>query len=148
MSDRHCNGTVTVRRSLAALAWGIVTLSLVTGCHNPARSVPRALIQYVVIDDGVSDQHVRVQAGQEVRWVNVRRAPVSVVFNGLQYEDVSCTRGFSNSTNAHLAAVILPDDNASLCFSALGRRTYRVLDAHRPGVELNHEATVEIIEAR
>jgi hypothetical protein len=47
-----------------------------------------------------------------------------------------------------MAAVILPDHNASLCFSAVGRRTYRVLDAQRPGVELNHEAIVEVVEAR
>jgi hypothetical protein len=47
-----------------------------------------------------------------------------------------------------MAAVILPDHNASLCFLAVGRQTYRVLDAHRPGVKLNHEAAVEVVEAR
>ncbi|MGH8863476.1 MAG: hypothetical protein ACREVZ_02330 [Burkholderiales bacterium] len=101
----------------------------------------------MVIDDGVSDSHVWVQAGEEVRWVNVRPTPVSVVFNGLQKREVSCEHGFSNSTNPHFAAVILPDDNASLCFSAVGRQTYRVLDAQRLGVELNHEAVVEITPA-
>jgi len=79
--------------------------------------------------------------------VNVRLAPVSVVFNGLQPGQLSCQRGFSASTDAHLTAVILPDENASLCISAAGRKTYRVLDAQRPGVELNHEAIVEVVPA-
>ena len=91
---------------------------------------------------------VRALAGEEIRWVNVRRVPVSVVFNGLQHGDVSCEHGCSNSANSHMAAVILPDDTVSLCFRAASRQTYRVLDAQRSGVELNHEVTVEIIEAR
>lgn len=129
---------------------GLVVFMLAAGCAPVSPSVQSASgrIHYVVIDDGVSDSHVRARAGEEVRWVNVRQAPVSVVFNGLRHGDVSCEHGFSNSTSAHVSAVILPDDNASLCFSAVGRQTYRVLDAQRAGIELNHEATVEVVETR
>lgn len=134
------------RRTIFAVA----LLALTAGCAHTNPSSPPALgrIHHVVIEDGVSDNDIRAQVGEEIRWVNVRRTPVSVVFNGLQPGQVSCERGFSTSTNSHIAAVILPDDNASLCFSSVGRQTYRVLDASRPGIELNHEAAVEIIEAR
>jgi hypothetical protein len=134
---------------------GIIVLLLLAsmsavGCAqtSPSASSASGRIHFVVIEDGVSDNDVQARAGEEVRWVNVRTAPVSVIFNELQHGDVSCEHGFSNSTNAHMAAVILPDHNASLCFSAVGRRTYRVLDAHRPSVELNREAAVEVVEAR
>ncbi len=133
-----------------AIVLGLVVLMLTAGCAQTNPSVPSVFgrIHYVVIDDGVSDSQVRAQVGEEVRWVNVRLTPVSVVFNGLRHGDVSCEHGFSNSTDARLTAVILPDHNASLCFSTVGRRTYRVLDGQRPGVELNHSAAVEVIEAR
>lgn len=130
-----------------AIVLGLIAFMLTVGCAQTNPAVPSAFarIHYVVIDDGVSDGHVRAQVGEEVRWVNVRLAPVSVVFNGLQPGQLSCKRGFSVSADAHLTAIILPDDNASLCFAAGGRQTYRVLDAHRAGVELNHEVTVEIV---
>ncbi len=128
---------------------GAVIFLLASGCAPTDPSVPpmSGRIHYVVIDDGVSDSYVRARVGEEVRWVNVRPTPVSVDFNGLQHKDASCEHGFSNSANAHLTAIILPDHNASLCFSAVGRRTYRVLDGQRPGVELNHEVAVEITPA-
>lgn len=134
------------RRTIFAVA----LLALTAGCLHANPSAPPTLgrIHHVVIEDGVSDNDIRAQVGEEVRWVNVRRTPVSVVFNGLQPGQVSCERGFSTSTNSHIAAVILPDDNASLCFSSVGRQTYRVLDAHRPGVELNHEAAVRVINVQ
>lgn len=137
-------------RAHRTLAIGLVAFLLTAGClqANPSGLSEPGRIHYAVIDDGVSDNEVRVQVGEEVRWVNVQSTPVSIVFNGLQHGEVSCEHGFSNSTNSHIAAVILPDHNASLCFSAVGRQTYRVLDAHRPGVERNHEAAVEIVGAR
>ena len=129
---------------------GVCAVMLVAGClHANSSGLPEPRrVHYVVIEDGVSNNAVRAHVGEEVRWVNVRQAPVSVEFNGLPSGKVSCGHGFSNSTNSHLAAVILPDDNASLCFAAAGRQTYRVLDASRPGVELNHEVTVEVVETR
>ena len=122
-------------------------LALMAGCQWLPPAVSPVPIHYVAIEDGVSDADLRAKAGEEVRWVNVRKSPVSVVFNGLQPVQLSCKRGFSASADAHLTAVMHPDDNASLCFSAAGRQTYRVLDAQRPGLELNHEVTVEIVPA-
>jgi plastocyanin len=140
----------TPARCQRIIVLGLFASMLTAGCAQTNPSAPPApgRIHHVVIDDGVSDNDVRAQVGEEVRWVNVRQTPVSVVFNGLQHGEVSCEHGFSNSTNSHMTAVILPDDNASLCFSAVGRQTYRVLDASRPGIELNHEAAVRVINAQ
>jgi hypothetical protein len=109
---------------IAVVLVGLVGFMSTAGCAQTNPSAPSASgrIQYVVIDDGISDSSVRVQAGVEVRWVNVRLAPVSVVFNGLQAGQLSCKRGFSASADAHMTAVILPDENASLCIPAAGRK--------------------------
>jgi hypothetical protein len=134
-----------------AIALGLAAFVVLAGCQTLSEPSPSTQthrpIHYVVIEDGASDGNVRTQAGDEVRWVNVRTTPVSVVFNGVQPGELACRRGFSASEGAHLMAVIHPDDNASLCFSAAGRRTYRVLDAHLPGVEPNHEAAVDVVVA-
>jgi hypothetical protein len=126
---------------------GLVACMCASGCveKGSALSSVSGRVHYVVIEDGVSDNQVSTQAGEEVRWVNVRKTPVSVVFDWLGHGDLSCERGFANSTNAHISAVILPDHHASLCFSTVGRRTYRVLDASRTEIELNHEAAVETV---
>jgi hypothetical protein len=131
---------------LGRVIFAVALLALMAGCAHGEFSVPPkpVPIHFVVIEDGVSDTNLHTKAGEEVRWVNVRQTLVSIEFNGLEPGKLSCEHGFSNSMNSHLAAVILPDDNVSLCFSAAGRHTYRVLDASRPGVELNHEAAVEI----
>lgn len=136
-------------RDHRTITLGLVVFLLTAGCAHTNPSSPPALgrIHHVVIEDGVSDNEVRVQVGEEIRWVNVRRTSVSIEFNGLQPGQLSCKGGFSNSTNSHITAVILPEATASLCFSAIGRQTYRVLDASRPGIELNHEAGVEIVAA-
>lgn len=74
--------------------------------------------------------------------------PVAVIFSGLVRDDLSCKRGFAKDEAARITAIILPDQYASLCFSKRGHKTYRVLDIRRPSFELNHEVTVEVIEAR
>jgi hypothetical protein len=128
---------------------GLVAFMVTAGClhANPSDVPEPGRIHYVVIDDGVSDTDVRTRAGEAVRWVNVRTTPVSLVFDEVLKNQVSCRLGFVDSKDARLFAVILPDEYASLCFSQSGHRTYRVLDAHRPGVELNHAAKVRIIDA-
>jgi hypothetical protein len=62
-------------------------------------------------------------------------------------DDRSCKRGFAKDETARVAAIIPPDEHASLWFSHSGHKTYRVLDVQRPGVELNHAADVQIIDA-
>jgi len=123
-------------------------LALVTGCQGLTAARVPAPIHYVAIEDGVSDTDLQTKAGEEVRWINVRTAPVAVIFPGPMNGDLSCTKGFKKDEAARMTAIIFPDDYASLCFSEGGRQTYRVLDASRQGVELNHEVTVEVIEAR
>lgn len=137
-------------RDHRTITLGLAAFLLTAGCLHANSPGPPALgrIHHVVIEDGVSDNDVQAQAGKEVRWVNVRRTPVSIEFNRLQPGQLPCKRGFSISTNSHLGAVVLPDATASLCFAAVGRQTYRVLDASRPGIELNHEDAVEIVAAR
>lgn len=132
-------------RRLGAL--GFLVCLLVAGCAQMETSAPPARIHYVAIEDGVSDTEVQARAGEEVRWVNVRTSAVSLVFENVSKSQVSCWRGFTETDDARLSAVIRPDDYVSLCFTESGSKTYRVLDARRPGVEINHEAAVKVVGA-
>jgi len=123
-------------------------LTLVAGCQWLPIAASPVPIHYVAIEDGVSDTDLRTKAGEEVRWVNVRTAPVAVIFSGLVRDDLSCKRGFAKDEAARMTAIIFPDEYASLCFSKSGKNTYRVVDVQRPGVELNHEAAVRVLATR
>lgn len=123
-------------------------LALMTGCQGLTAARAPVPIHYVAIEDGVSDTDLRTKADEEVRWVNVRAAPVAVIFSGLVSDDLSCKRGFTKDEAARMTAIILPDDTASLCFSKAGRLTYRVVDVQRPGIELNHVATIQVVGAQ
>ena len=136
------NGTGDRRpRTLVALC----LLALVTGCQWLTSPRTHQPIHFVAIEEGVSDADLLTKAGEEVRWVNVRSAPVAVIFSGLVRGDLSCRRGFSRDEAERIAAVIFPDSHASLCFSKAGRMTYRVVEINRSDVELNQTATIQVV---
>jgi len=130
------------------MVFAVIPLVLMTGCQelNTPHISPHP-IHFVTIDDGVSDTNLRTKTGEEVRWVNVRTAPVAVIFPGPMNGDLSCKRGFLQDEDQRTTAVILPDEYASLCFSKAGRLTYRVVDVQRQDVELNHAATIHVVTA-
>lgn len=130
------------------MVFAMLALVLMNGCQElNTPHIPFHPIHFVTIDDGVSDTNLRTKTGEEVRWVNVRTAPVAVIFPGLMDGDLSCNRGFSQGEDRRITAVIFPDSQASLCFSKPGQLTYRVVDVQRSDVELNHAATIQVVTA-
>lgn len=73
----------------------------------------------------MTPKNLRVQVGDEVRWVNQRSTPVTVEFLGDALDDVTCQSGFSSLFRRQQeSAEIAPNESASLCFGRAGRVTY------------------------
>ena len=82
-------------------------------------------IHTVNFEEHMTPSNLRVQPGDEVRWVNQRSTPVTVEFLGDALEDVTCQTGFSSLLRRQQeTATISPNESASLCFGKIGTVTY------------------------
>ena len=91
-------------------------VSVMWGCSLPLTS-RTASINDVKIEDRVSPDNLLVQPGDEVRWINLRKMPVTVDIPAIKSEDLACNRGFTNFMGAlKETAELGPNETASLCF--------------------------------
>lgn len=110
---------------------GAVLLTTAAGCASIqgttsiADTTRTGVIHDVNFEERMTPVNLRVQPGDEVRWVNMRSTPVSVEFLGDALSDVTCQRGFSNLLRRQQeTATIEPNESASLCFGKVGTVTY------------------------
>ena len=90
--------------------------------------------------------NLRVQPGDEVRWVNKRSTPVTVEFLGNALVDVTCQSGFSNLFRRQQEmATIRPNESASLCFGKVGTVTYNArMESPVAGGETIESGTIRV----
>ncbi len=87
------------------------------GCTSLPETTRTAMIHDVKVEEKLSAEALRVNPGDEIRWVNVRKLPVQVEIPGVKSDDLSCQRGFSNWMGSiHETARLKPNETASLCF--------------------------------
>jgi plastocyanin len=78
----------------------------------------------------MTPENLRIESGDEIRWINERSAPVTVEFLRGALDAVSCEQGFSKRGLTNLrgareeSTTIRPSDSASLCFTAEGTVSY------------------------
>ena len=105
------------KKSLWALA---VVLTMVMGQYGCTILPPNsrtAAIHDVRIDEALSQENLRVQPGDEVRFVNLRKEDVQVEIPNLAAGDLTCAREFNNWMGSVGENVVLkPNASASLCF--------------------------------
>jgi plastocyanin len=117
--------------------WIIVAAVLIgLGCsqHQTTRTVEAdtsggvrtGKVQNVVIADTVAPDTLTVRAGDEVRWLNQRQKPVTIVFAEQLDGKVSCHSGFTKLTGIDNSATLKPDESVALCFNRLGTIRYMV----------------------
>lgn len=83
------------------------------------------MIHDVSFEERMTPTTVRVQPGDEVRWVNKRTMPVTVEFLDGALDDVTCQDGFDNMLRRQQeSATIEPNQSASLCFVNPGTVSY------------------------
>ncbi len=132
-----------MRNSYAWVLLGAVLCMGLAACTGPKTS-RSGEIQTVNIETEPHPADVRVNVGDEVRWVNHRSLPVYLELVG----DVtlSCERGFSNFIGMRSESVkIKADKSVSACFSTVGLVKYnlRMEDAVPGGKQLT-SGTVQV----
>jgi plastocyanin len=108
--------------ALLATAAGCASIQ---GTGSIADTTRSGRIHDVSFEERMTPVSLRVQPGDEVRWVNKRSTPVTVEFLGDALADVTCQSGFSSLLRRQQeTATIEPNRSASLCFGTAGTVTY------------------------
>lgn len=106
---------------------GFVICATMAGCVVPTTS-RTAVIKDITISEGLTPNDVLVHLGDEVRWVNLRKAQVQLDIQDVRGgKDLLCERGFTNWIGKVQESVsIKPNESVSLCFGRLGLVNYSV----------------------
>ena len=123
------------------MAIGLALLGILSplGCAShqpfPASSLTGGIFE-VKIDEVVTPALVTAKRGDEVRWINISKAPVDVSVVQTREELISCQKGFASTNLGYLfgtseyenivVATVLPNEFASLCFAIPGKYVYTV----------------------
>jgi len=101
---------------------GLALLVTCAGCASVADTTRTGTIREVRFEERMTPANLRVQPGDEIRWINQRSMPVTVEFLEGALNDVSCEVGFSQRGLSNLrgrrqeSVTIQPNESASLCF--------------------------------
>src|SRR5678815_5868648 len=126
-------GERTMHVHRISLTFGLLMLA---GCQTiGGESMPTLTrtgeVKDVIISEGVDPTSVTVNPGDEIRWINKRRATVQVIFLKPMTENLACQRnfggplGFGTKRNEYTAK-IGSNETASLCFRDPGEVKYVV----------------------
>jgi len=110
------------------------TLLMLVGCHTiGGESMPTLTrtgeVKDVIITEGVDPTSLTVNPGDEIRWINKRRAAIEVIFLKPMTENLACQRsfggvmGFGTKRNEYTAK-IRANKTASVCFREPGEVNY------------------------
>lgn len=118
----------------------------IAGTGGIADTTRTGVIHDVRFEERMMPTALRVQPGDEIRWVNQRSTPVTVEFLGDALNDVTCQSGFSNLLRRQQeAATIRPNESASLCFGMAGTVTYNArMESPVAGGEMIERGTIRV----
>ena len=122
-----------------AMVLGLSALLSPIGCTShqpfPESSLTGGILE-VKIDELVTPMSVTAKRGDEVRWINMSKAPVDISVVQTREELISCQKGFASTNLGYLfgtseyenivMATVLPNEFASLCFAISGKYVYTV----------------------
>ena len=111
-------------------------LLMLAGCQTiGGESMPTLTrtgeVKDVVIREGVEPASLRVNAGDEIRWINKRQGTVRVVFLNPMTQNLACQRNFGRlmglgTKRNEYAAKLGSNETASLCFRDPAEVKYEV----------------------
>jgi plastocyanin len=138
--------------SLERLIVGAAVLATAVGCasirgtDSIADTTRTGTIHTVRFEERMTPANLRVQPGDEVRWVNQRSTPVTVEFLGDALDDATCQRGFSSLLRRQQeTATIKPNESASLCFGRVGTVTYNArMESPVAGGQMIESGTIRV----
>ena len=138
--------------SIKSLIAGAAVLATVVGCasirgtDSISDTTRTGTIHTVSFEEHMTPASLRVQPGDEVRWVNQRSTPVTVEFLGDALDDVTCQTGFSSLLRRQQeSATINPNESASLCFGRVGTVTYNArIESPVAGGQMIESGTIRV----
>ena len=118
----------------------------IAGTAGIADTTRTGAIHDVIFADRMAPADLRVQPGDEIRWVNQRSMAVTVEFLGNALDDVTCQSGFSSLLRRQQeSATIRPNGSASLCFGRVGTVTYNArMESPVAGGQVIESGTIRI----
>lgn len=119
---------------------------LAASCAGVPSTSRTGAIHEVRFEDRMTPAELRVQPGDEVRWVNQRSMPVRVEFLGGALDDVTCQRGFDSWIGRQQEmTTIQPNQTVSLCFGNPGTVTYNArMDSAVAGGKMIESGTIHV----
>jgi len=103
-------------------------------------------VKTVVIRDQLSDIELSAGPGDEVRWINKGRTPVSIILLDQDAVSFSCKQNFGSWLGAGTAR-LAPHETASLCFEHPGKVRYALrLDTIPPLSEIHQAGTIQVAD--
>jgi plastocyanin len=121
-------------------------LLVAVACAPMASATRTGTIHDVKFEERMTPADLRVQVGDEVRWVNQRTTPVTVEFLEGALKDVVCQKGFASFVGRRQeAATINPNESASLCFGKAGTVSYNArMDSAVAGGQIIESGTIRV----
>jgi hypothetical protein len=136
---------------MTKMSIGATFVAICAGCASVAATTRPGSLQEVRLADSLTPLNVRVQPGDELRWINERSTPVTIEFLEGALEDVSCERGFSARSLRNLrgqlreVATIEPSESASLCFTNVETVRYNArMESAVAGGQLIESGTIRV----
>ena len=125
----------------------LVALAISAACSMPALT-RTGQVQDVLIRESLEPAQVTAKPGDEIRWVNRRRADVRLVFIDPIEGRVNCRRGLGGMFGSENSVKLAPDESASLCFATPGSIRYVVrAETAAPTGEANIPGTVHVVQS-
>jgi plastocyanin len=124
----------------------IAGCATIAGTGAIASTTRTGKIHDVKFEARMTPENLRVQPGDEIRWVNQRSTPVTVEFLGEALDDVTCQSGFSSLLRRQQeSTTIQPNESASLCFGKVGTVTYNArMESPVAGGQMIESGTIHI----
>jgi plastocyanin len=123
----------------------VVLGCMIIGCSNMPKVTRTGDVKDVMIGETLEPAERAAAAGDEVRWINKRTAPVRIVFLDPVDEAFSCNNGFGGWMAKSGTASLDPNETASVCFRQPGFYRYTVrMKAASPTGEINASGVVRV----
>ena len=123
-----------------------VALLLLAGCQGTPTVTRSGDVKDIIVGDNLTSGEVAVSAGDEVRWVNKRTAPVRIVFlDPVSDKQLSCKNNFGGLMTPSDTAKLATNETASVCFRDPGYYRYTVrMESARTTGEVNVSGVVKV----
>ena len=105
----------------------LVVLVFVAGCESMPTVTRSGDVKDIIIGDDLSPKEIAVNAGDEVRWINKRTAPVRIVFlDPAALKQLSCKNNVGGWMTPSDTAKLGKSETTSVCFRDPGYVRYTV----------------------